>query len=161
MAAISQDKEWKNWEYSTNFMRIDIMSFEGSVQFSSVAQSCPTLCDPMDCSTPGLPVPHQRPELAQTQSQWYYPTISSSVIPFSSCLQTFPASGSFQMSQLFSSGGQSIRVSASASVLPVNIQGWFPLELTGLISLQGKGLSRVFSNTAVQKHQFFRAQLSL
>ena len=81
--------------------------------------------------------------------------------PFSSCLQYFPASGSFLMSQLFTSGGQSIEVSASTSVLPMNIQDWFPLGLTGLISLQSKGLSIVFSNTTVQKHQFFCAQLSL
>ena len=87
-------------------------------------------------------------------------TISSSVIPFSSCLQSFPASGSFPMSQFFTSGGQSIGVSASASVLPMNIQDWFPLGWTGRISLQSKGLSRVFSNTTVQKHQFFRTQPS-
>ena len=87
-------------------------------------------------------------------SRWCHSTISSSVVPFSSCLQYFPASGSFPMSQLFTSGGQSIRVSASASVLPKNIQDWFPLGLTGLISLQSKELSRVFSNTTVQKHQF-------
>ena len=86
---------------------------------------------------------------------------SSSVVPFSSHLQSFPASGSFPMSQFFASGGQSIGVSASASVLPMNIQGWFPLGWTGGISLQSKGLSRVFSNTTVQKHQFFGAQLSL
>ena len=94
-------------------------------------------------------------------SWWCHPTISSSVITFSSCLQSFPASGSFQMSQFFPSGGRSIGASASASVLPMNIQGWFPLGLTGLISLQSKGLSRVFSSTTVQKHQFFGAQLSL
>ena len=88
-------------------------------------------------------------------------TISSSVIPFSSCLQSFPASRSFQMSQLFTSCGQSIGVSASASVLPMNIQDSFPLGWTGWISLQSKELSRVFSNTTVQKHQFFRAQFSL
>ena len=93
-------------------------------------------------------------------SQWCHPTISSSVIPFSSCPQSFPASGSFQMSQLFPSGGQSIGVSASTSVLPMNTQGWSPLGWTGWISLQSKGLSRVFSNTTVQKHQFFSAQLS-
>ena len=89
-------------------------------------------------------------------SQWCHPTISSPVVPFS-CLQSFPASGSFQMSQLFASGGQSIRVSASTSVLPMNTQDWSPLGWTGWISLQSKGLSRVFSNTAVQKHQFFGA----
>ena len=87
-------------------------------------------------------------------SQRSHPTILSSVIPFSSCLQSFPESGSFPMSQFFESGGQSIGVSASTSVLPMNIQDWFPLGLTGLISLQSKGLSRVFFNTAVQKHQF-------
>ena len=94
-------------------------------------------------------------------SQWCHPTISSSVIPFSSHLQSFPASGSFQMSQFFTSGGQSIGVSASVSVLPMDIQDWFPLGWTGWISLQSKGLSRVFSNTTVEKHQFFGAQLSL
>ena len=90
-----------------------------------------------------------------------HPTISSSVIPFSSSPQSFPASGSFQMNQFFASGGQPIGASASASVLPMNIQDWFPLELTGWISLLSKVLSRVFSNTTVQKHQFFGAQLSL
>ena len=94
-------------------------------------------------------------------SQWRHPTVSSSVIPFSSCLQPFPASGSFQMRQLFISGGQSIGVSASSSVLPMNIQDWFPLGLTSWISLLSKGLSRIFSNTTVQKHQFFGTQLSL
>ena len=89
---------------------------------------------------------------------WYHPTISSSVIPF--CLQSFPASRSLPVSQSFTSGGQSIRVSASASVLPMNIQDWFPLGWTGWISLQSKGLSRVFSNTTAQKHQFFGTQLS-
>ena len=94
-------------------------------------------------------------------SRWCHPTISSSVIPFSSCPQSFPASGSFQMSQLFASDGQSIGVSASTSVLPMNIQDWSPLGWTGLISLQSRGLSRVFSNTTVQNHQFFGSQLSL
>ena len=123
----------------------------------------------MDCSMPGFPVLHQLPELPQTSSssrQWCHPTsvissISSSVIPFSSHLQSFPASGSFPMSQSFPSGGQSVGVWASASVLPVNIQGWFPLRLTSWISLQSKGLSRVFSSATVRKHQFFGAQLSL
>ena len=94
-------------------------------------------------------------------SQWCCPTISSSVIPFSSCLQSFPASGSFPVSQFFASGGQRIEVSALASVLPMNIQDWFPIGWTGWISLQSKGLSRVFSNTTVQKHQFFSSQLWL
>ena len=116
------------------------------------------------CSTPGFPVRHQLTPGAYSNScpssWWCHPTISSSVIPFSSCLQSFSASGSFPMSQFFASGGQSIRVSASASVLPMNNQDWFQLGLTGLITLQSKRLSRVFSNTTVQKHQFFDAQLS-
>ena len=94
-------------------------------------------------------------------SQWCHPTISSSVIPFSSCPQSFPASGSFPMSQPFTSGGQSIGASASTSFLPKKFQGWSPSEWTAWISLQSKGLSRVFSNTTVQKHQFFSTQLSL
>ena len=104
------------------------------------------------------PTPRVHPDPCPL-SRWCHPTISS-VIPFSSCLQSFPASGSFQMSQLFISGGQSIGVSASASVLPVNIQDWSPLGWTGWISLQSKGLSRVFSNTTVQNHQLFGAQPS-
>ena len=94
-------------------------------------------------------------------SQWCHPTTTSSVIPFSSCPQSFPASGSFPVSWLFLSGGQSIGVSTSASVPPMNIQGWFPLRLTGLISLLSKGLSKVFSNTTIQNHQFFGTQHSL
>ena len=107
-----------------------------------------------------LPCPSPTPGACSNScplSQWCHPTISSSVVPFS-CLQSFPASGSFPMSQFFSSVGQSIRVSASSSVLPINIQDWFPLGLTGLISLQSKGLSRVFSSTTVQRHQFFGTQ---
>ena len=110
------------------------------------------------------PCPSQIPGVYSNScplSQWYHPTISSSVVPFSSHLQSFPASGAFQMNQFFTSGGQSIGVSASASVLPMNIQDRFPLGWTGLISLQSKRLSRVFSNTIVQKHQFFASQLSL
>ena len=95
-----------------------------------------------------------------TLSRWCHPTISSSVVPFSSCLQSFQASGAFQMSRPFKSGGQSIGVSASTSLLPMNTQDWSPLGWTGWISLQSKGLSRVFSNTTVQKHHFFGAQLS-
>ena len=135
-----------------------------SAQFSSFIQLCPTLWDFMYCNMTGFPDHHQLPELVQTQcpSSWScHPAISSSVIPFSSCLQSFPASASFLRSQFFTSGCQRIRTSALASVLPMNIQNWFPLKLTGLISLQSKGLSRVFSNTTVQKHQFFSAQLSL
>ena len=94
-------------------------------------------------------------------SQWWHPAISSSVTPFPSCLQSFPASGSFQISQFLASGGQRVGVSASTSVLPMNTQDWSPLGWTAWISLQSKGLSRVFSNTTLQKHQFFGAQLSL
>ena len=94
-------------------------------------------------------------------SQWCHPRISSSVAPCSSCPQSFPASESFPVSQFFPSGGQSMGASGSASVLPMNIQSWFPLGVTGLISLQSRRLSRVFSNTTVQKHQFVGAQLSL
>ena len=130
-----------------------------SVQFSSVAQSCLTLW------THGLqhtrlpcPSPNSRAySSSRPLSQWCYPTVSSSVVPFSSRLQSFPTSGPFQMSQFFASGGQSTGVSASTSVLPMNIQDWFPLGWTGWISLLSKGLSTVFSNTTVQKHQFFHA----
>ena len=111
-----------------------------------------------------LPCPSPSPGACSDScplSQWYHPTISSSVVPFSSHLQAFPASGSFPMSQFFASGGQSIGVSASASVLPMNIQDWFPLGLTDWISLLSKGLSRVFSSTTVQKHQFFSTPPSL
>ena len=129
--------------------------------FSSVAQLCPTFWDSMDCSTPGLPVHHQLLEFASDScpsSRWCHPTISSSVIPFSSRLQAFSASGSFPMSQFFISGGQSI--GASASVFPMNIKDWFPLGWTGMI-LKSKGLSRVFANITDQKHQFSSIQLSL
>ena len=111
-----------------------------------------------------LPCPSPTPGAYSNSSPlswWCHPTISSPDVLFSSCPQSFPASGSFPMSQFFVSGGQSIEVSASASVLPMNTQDWFPLGLTGLISLQSKALSRVFSNTTVQNHQFFGAQLSL
>ena len=110
---------------------------------------------PCPSPTPGVD-PNSRPS-----SWWCHPAISSSIVPFSSCPQSLPASESFPMSQLFAWGGQSVGVSASASVLPVNTQDWSPLEWTGWISLQSKGLSRVFSNTTVQKHQFFGAQPSL
>ena len=132
-------------------------------QFSSVIQSRPTLCDPMNCSTPGLPG-HQLPESPKPMSIELVMPSNHLILccpPFSSCPQSFPASGSFQMSQLFASGGESIGVSASTSVLPMNIQDWSPLGWTAWISLQSKGLSRVFSNTTVQKHQFFGPQLSL
>ena len=111
-----------------------------------------------------LPCPSPNPGACPNScplSQWYHTIISSSIIPFSSCLQSFPALWYFPVSQLFASGGQNIGASASASVIPMNIQGWFSLEWTGWISLQSKGLSIVFSNTTVQKHQFFDVQLSL
>ena len=144
-------------------MTLTICPWYGTLYFSSVAQSCPTLCDSMNCST-RLPCPSPTPRAFSNSCPspwWCHPTISSSVVTLSSCLHSFPASGSFPMSQFFASCGQSTGVSASAPVLSVNIQDWFPLGLTGLISKQSKGLSMVFSNTTVQKHQFFSAQLSL
>ena len=201
-----------SWDESSSFnicYRIYISLF--GLQFSSVAQSCPTLCNPMNLSMSGLPVHHPlldfflrmllffnktglsfqfssvqslnhvwpfvTPWTAACQaslsitnpgvhpspcpsSQWCHPTISFSVIPFS-CPQSFPVSGSFPMSQLFASGGQSIGASALMSVLPMNTQDWSPSEWTGWISLQSKGLSRVFCGTTVWKHQFFGIQPSL
>ena len=132
------------------------------LQFSlSVVSDC---LRPMDCSTPWPACPSPTLGVFSNSwplSRWCHPTISSSVIPFSSCLQFFQASGSFQKSHFFPSGGQSIGVSAAALVLPMNIQDWFPLGWTDWISLQSKGLSRVSSNSTVQKHQFFGVQLSL
>ena len=131
---------------------------------SSVAQSCLTLCEPMDCSTPGFPIHHQLPQLPQTHVHRVGDIIQPSHPLLSPSPPAFNLSqhqGLFQMSQFFPSGGQSIGVSASTSVLPMNIQDWFPLGWTGWISLQSKGLWRVFSNTTVQKHQFFGTQLSL
>ena len=128
--------------------------------------SCSIVSDflrPRELQHARLPYPSLSPEVCSNShplSQWCHPTISSSVIPFSSRLQSFPASGYFQMSQFFAWGGQSIGVSDSASVFPMNIQDWFPWGLTGLISLLSKGLSRVFSNTTLQKHQFFGTQIS-
>ena len=132
-------------------------------QFSSVAQSYLTLRPHgLQHARPPCPSPTSGVYSNSCPSSlWCDPTISSSVVPFSSCLPSFPASGSFEVSQFFASGGQSIGVSASALVLPMNILDWFPLGWTGWISLQSKGLSRVFSSTTVQKHPFFRAQLSL
>ena len=127
--------------------------FSHSVMSKLFATSWTAACRP--------PCPSPTPRVYSNScplSQWCPPTISSSGVPFSSRFQSFPASGSFQMSQFFASGGQSTGVSASASVLPMNIQDWFPLGWTGWISLQSKGLSRVFFNTTVQKHQFFDAQ---
>ena len=141
--------------------RLITQYFHSSLQFSSSVVSdslrpheLKHTRPPCPSSTPGV---HPNP---CSLSWWCHPTISSSVVPFSSCPQSFPESGSFQMSQFFASGGQSIGVSASASVLPVNIQDWFSSGWTGWISLQSKGLSRVFSNTTVQRQQFFSAQPS-
>jgi len=128
----------------------------------SVIKSRLTLWDPMDYSIPGLPVPQCLGVFSSScpRSRWCYPTFSSAATLFF-YLQSFPSSGSFPMSQLFASGGHVIGASASASVLVVSVQDWFPLELTGFISFQSKGLSRVFSNTTAEKHQFFGAQPSL
>ena len=130
-------------------------------QFSSVAQLCPTLCDPMNWSTPGLPVHHHLSDLPKLMCIESVRPSSHFILcrPLLLLPPIPPASGPFPMSQLFALGGQSIRVSASASLLLMNTQGWFPLGWTGWI-WQSKGLSRVFSNTTVQKHQFFGAQLS-
>ena len=139
------------------------MHLGASVQFGSITQLCPTVCNPMDCSTwpPCLsPTPRVYSNPCPL-SGWCHSTISSSVLPISSCLQSFPASESCPMGQFFASGGQSIGSSASAPVLPMNTEDWFPLGWTSWISLHSKVLSRVFSNTIVQKLQFFSAQLSL
>ena len=136
------------------------MKRKGSVQFSRSVMSDSLWPYGLQHTRPLCPSPTPRVYSNSCPlSQWCHPNISSSIVPFSSRLQSFLSSGSFQMSQLFASGGQSIGVSASTSVLPMNIQNWFPLGLTGWISLQSKGLSRVFSNTTVQKHQFFSTQL--
>ena len=131
-----------------------------SVQFSPVPQSCLTVCNPMDCSMPGFPVQYQLAQTHVHQVGDAIQIISSSVVPFSSCLQSFPVSGSYPMNQFFASGGQSVGVLASMLVLPMNIQDWFPLGWTGWICLLSKGLSRVFSSATVQKHGFFSTQFS-
>ena len=149
------------WYRNSHFLQTDRLHFF----CCSVAKSCPTPCDPMDCSTPGFPVFNYLPKFTQTHctlSRWCHPTISSSVTPFSSCPQSFPVSGSFSS---FISGGQSNGASASASILPVNIQGLFPLGLTSLISLQFKGLWRVLQNhsskaSVLRCSAFFMVQLS-
>ena len=155
--------------YSENYKTLmkEIEDNKSKWNFSSVQFSCSVVSNSLQPHEPqhAKPLcPSPTPGACSSScplSLWGYPTISSSVVPFSSCPQSFPTSGSFLMSQLFPSGGQSIRVSASISVLPMNTQNWSPLGWTGWISLQSKGLSRVFSNTTVQKHQFFHAQLSL
>ena len=145
-------KTLKNFKYKENlllFSHLVVSDFLQPHGLQHTRPPCPSLLTPGACSN-SCPL-----------RWWCHPTISSSVVPFSSCLQSVPASGSFPMSRFFTSGGQSIGASASASVLPVSIQDWFPLGWTCWISLQSKGLSRVFSNTTVQKHQFFGAQISL
>ena len=137
--------------------------------YSGILSSVQSLCRVWLFATPWTAALQASLSITNSQSllklmsieSWCHPTILSFVLPFSSCLQSFSASGSFQISQFFASGCQSIRVSASASVLPMNIQDWFPLGWIGWISLQSKRLSRVFANTTVQKHQIFGAQLSL
>ena len=155
---VKKKKKRKN----TTLKEYQITNLPSSVQFSRLVVWGSLWPHGLQCTRP--PCPSPMPEVYSNScrlSQWCHPTISSCVIPFSSCLQSFPALGAFLMSQLFASGDQSIGVSASTWVLPMNIQDWFPLGLTGWISLQSKGLSRVFSNTTVQKHQFFGTQLSL
>ena len=142
-------------------MWLSLRDLDSSVQFSHSVMS--NSLGPQGLQHARPPCPSPTPGVYSNScplSRWCHPTISFSFSPFSSCPQSFPASGSFQMSQFFASGGQSIGVSASTSVLPMNTQDWSPLEWTGWISLQSKGLSRVFSDTTVQKHQFFSAQLS-
>ena len=151
---------WQSWKKKKKAsFHLEMLS---TVQFSRSVVS--DSLRPPGLQHARLPCPLPTPGACSNSyplSWWCHSNTSSSVIPFSSCLQSFPASGSFQMSQFFISGGQSIGVLASESVLPKNIQDWFPLGWTGWISLQSKRLSRVFSNTTVQKHQFFGAQLSL
>ena len=133
-----------------------------SVRFSCSIMSNSLLPYGLQHAKPPCPLPMLRVFTNSSPLSWWcHQIISSSVITFSPCLQSFPASGSFQMSQFFASGGQSIGVSASTSALPMNTQDWSPLGWTGWISLQSKGLSRVFSNTTVQRHQFFSGRLSL
>ena len=143
------------------FTKVPHMSTLSSVQFSRSVVSDSLRPHESQHARPPCPspTPGAYPNLCPS-GQWCHPAISSSVVPFSSCPQSLPASGSFQMSQLFTWGGQSTGISASASVLPMNTQDWSPWGWTGWISLQSKGLSRVFSNTTVQKHQFFSTQLS-
>ena len=164
-------ENWPLWRWSDlkgpKRLLQDSQGYSGnrsSVQFSRSVMS--DSLQPHGLQRNSLPCPSPTPGACSNScplNRWCHPTISSSVVPFSSCLQSFPASGSFPMSQFLASGGQSIGASASAPapVLPMNIQDWFSLGLTGLISLQSKGLLRVFSNTTAQKYQLFSAWLSL
>ena len=166
-------QEWPSWLSYVNSSSSVVLYFSSLLmssiaQFCSVTQSCLTVCDPMDCSTPGFPVHHQLQELAQTQcpsSQWCHPTVSSSVVPFSFCLQSFSTSRYFPVSQFFASGGQSIGASASTSVLSMNIQYWFPLELNGLIqessptpqfkSINSSVLNFLYGPTLISMHDYW------
>ena len=153
---------WKNNHELSDLKQCKLSADISSVQFSRSVVSDSLWPHGLQHSRPPCPSPTPRAYPNSCPLSWWcHPNISSSVIPFSSCPQSFPDSVSFQMNQLFTSGGQSIGVSALTSDLPINVQVWSPLEWTGWISLQSKGLSRVFSNTTVQKHQFFSAQLSL
>ena len=146
-----------------NLMQLDLSAFVLNLFSSVQSLSRVHLCNAMDCSMPGFPIHHQLSNLTQAHVHRLGDAIQLShpVFPFSSCVQSFLTSGSFPMTQFFPSGGQSIGASASASVLPMNIQNWFPLRWTDRISLWSKGLSSVFSNTTVQNNQFFSAQLPL
>ena len=155
VAIIVNKRVW-NAVLGCNLLTFSSVQFSRSVVFDSLPPHELQHARPPCLS----PTPRVHPNPCPS-SRWCHPAISSFVVPFSSCPQSFPASGSFQMSQLFASGGQNIGVSSSASVLPMDIQDWFPLGWTGSISLQSRGLSRVFSNTTVQKHQFFSTQPSL
>ena len=154
-------KEWDTTEL-LNWIELSWVPIFSSIQFSCWVVFDYLWSHELQHARPPCPSPTPRVHTNSCPSSpWYNPAISSSVVPVSSHLQSFPASESFQMSQLFTSGDRSIGVSASTSVLPMNIQDWFPLGWTGWISLQSKGLTRVFSNTTIQKHQFFGTQLSL
>ena len=161
---LSTYQQWsfKMWA-RTSTRLLSSSTFSSSVQFSLVAQSCSTPCNTMDCSTPGLPVHHQLPEFTQTHVHWVSNAIQPSYPPSSPFSPTFHLSKCQSLSKwvIFSSDGQSIGVSASTSVLLMNIQDWLPLEWTVWIFLLSKGHSRVFCNTTQQKHQFFSAQHSL
>ena len=163
----SVTNKWSSWWVQDMSLEMSVLILHKgsswkcnhSVQFSPSVVSDDLL--PCGLQHTRSPCPSSTPRAYSTHVHWVSDVIQPPVIPFFSCLQSFPASGSFPVSLFFASGGQSIGVSASTSVLPVNTQDWSPLEWTGWISLQSKGLSRVFSNTTVQKHQFFGAQLSL
>ena len=169
ITAVSWAAYLHSWNFSFCWKKLKdtiIIALPTNMGFSSVQFSHSVMSDslwPHESQHDRPPCPSPTPGVhpnSCASSQWCHPVISSSVVPFSSCPQSLPASGSFPMNQLFTWGGQSTGVSASASVLPMNTQDWSPLGWTGWISLQSKGLSRVFSNTTVQKHQFFSAQLS-